>query len=147
MPDYYAFSDITTSGVMTFTSNSQTFTVTTNYSARVGTGTTPDFESDHYAGTGWTGTAINCYFDNGWTSGASATFGTGGSSFNISSGTSFKLKSFWLFVTHDYSSYAFPTGGTITVTGKNGSTTVFTATRAPDGGWILVLQLTMGSIL
>jgi len=134
------FSGVTTVGASTFTSNGQTFTVTTN---SIPSGYS-NFGFDNYQdggqNQGWSNAGSTLwYLDNVWTGGGTATTGT---SFTISSASPFYLKSFWIFCTNDANAYTFPTGAsTITVQGQNsGGTALYTSTGTPAGtlaypGW------------
>ena len=103
-------------GATSFTSNTKLFTitsVTTGPFSVINSGTPP---------LGWDGIMDSRYIDNVSASGSSP------AAVKISNGTAFQLRSLYIFFSNRSVDINAPLGsGTITITGLNGATTIFTA--------------------
>ena len=107
-----------TAGASTFTSGGKTFTI-------ISKAESGQFDiQDLYPGTGWNGTGPdNKYIDN---DGTARAFIDQSFSIKIEAGLTYSVKKFYLFLA-DHTVEQYNTG-TVTIKGKLGSATVFTAT-------------------
>ncbi|RWU07813.1 beta strand repeat-containing protein, partial [Pedobacter chitinilyticus] len=111
------FESTSVNGATSFSSNSQTFNITTL------TGGSTLKVQHAFVGFGWSGTAADDKFiDNDGTANTLA------ASFEISSATAFRVNSFWIYLA-DISNNLNVTG-TLTITGSYNGVTQFTATTS-----------------